>query len=1562
MKASRKKFWAILMSVALVVTSMVGMQFTKTTKAEETAINLNCWKFSQAGNATGQSGNEGYINSVTMNDTEEVIGGWLKGSGSAKQTQSATQLSNGFSLTIDNTGWDNEYSFSPARFNPWSVEAIMPSTSMQRNHRYKVSFKAKANRTNASGTTKPNKKYCYVNFKAVQNGVDIDAHPYGGGSVDEGSSNQVITLNQTYQTFTYYFKDVIDLESFSTHLMLGAFNSVYDYEGNDISSIINPKETGWKGVVDVADFSVTDLGEEATTTVPVVDDWYPCHVHEQGDPEGISSQTYYPGNQGDEEGVWKYLFLQNNTYDAQGRYKNADAVQGFTFEQQKYSWDGAYFETDKLKSLFNLTEGTSYKMNLSVSYEYKGDNEADKAKPQNLQVILKDGNKHTYDSTQDLNVSETGSGTTTFSGDITVTSNKAALLLSYGQVDGDGTGAYQAQLKIESISFEETTTTTGEPETEEPGWFPCHIHQDGDEPGVVTPTYTESGNGVWTYQVLDNEWGNMAARYKNAEAVEGFTYNQKKYGWDGAQFLASGIQNEFNIQNEVKYDVSVVIRYDQITDPKMLDDDEGQWMKIIIQNGDSQDCVMEKKLELSEDEDTLTTFTGTFTRDYGANVKIAISYGSLVEPGQTKPKWEAAHAGTFSVFDVSFDKSQDQPTTTTKTPVTTTQPVTQPSIDVDDPVTTGDKTTWDCIYFGNYMYLADANTSTMQPIKWRVLDVNGNDAFVMADQAIDCIPYNNVSGNVTWATNTYMDEWFQDFFGTAFTADEQDAIIPTTVSTPDNPAYPAGQGGDDTTSYIYLPSIQEMSNASYGFPTNRGTLSARRRATATPYAIAKGAFTNENNNAYYWLRTPGATNANAATVTMDGEAYPQGNVATYNKNCIRPVMHIDLSKNVYTNAGKYTINDAGEQPTTTTTPAPTTTTRPPVTTTPVPTSGASGFICTPVDGAEVSLLSGKVYRFASNYYEGAAEDLKTGSDIYYPTPLLVTWNAQSGATNYSVKIGQKANLSDGKTYDAGTATSIEIEDLNPGEDYYYQVTASRNSTSKKSEIIHFTTANLPKTISIDGVGNTRDIGGCYNDGAYYRVKHGLIYRGANLDNITEEGKAKMLNDLGIKTELDLREYAVTPPLGPTSNYIQISGVQYSEIEDDENLARLKQELLVFTNPDNYPIYFHCNLGRDRTGTLAMLVEGILGMTVPDIRREFELTYFSKIGCTDIVDANKYNTITLNPTYNYIHFYGNGTFQENCIKFAKEKLDFTDAQIKAIQNICLEQTGDIPESTSGGHETITGATVDPGTTLATTSGATTKPIVTETTTTKGDVPVVTTTKSGVQPIDVVGLTCVDQGDSYATITWQETPAMVALNQMYYVYVDGYYVDYFDSAVTKTYGGLAEGEHTFKVTSVYNGIESTGKEITVNIKRATTEAPSVVPTSEEVTTAVETTSGETGVVPTTKKKVAKPAKVKIKKIYKKKRKAKKLKIKIKKAKGAIGYQFKVFKKKKNAKKVKKAIYTKTFKKYKKKFTLKSKKLKKKKKLFVRVRAYNFMYGKTGKKQYGKWSAIKKVKVKR
>ena len=89
------------------------------------------------------------------------------------------------------------------------------------------------------------------------------------------------------------------------------------------------------------------------------------------------------------------------------------------------------------------------------------------------------------------------------------------------------------------------------------------------------------------------------------------------------------------------------------------------------------------------------------------------------------------------------------------------------AVSLQNPTTNGNGvTTWDCIYFGNYY---QSNSSTKEPIKWRVLSVNENDAFLLADQNLNAKPYDNEPANVTWATCTLRTWLNGTFLNTAFT-------------------------------------------------------------------------------------------------------------------------------------------------------------------------------------------------------------------------------------------------------------------------------------------------------------------------------------------------------------------------------------------------------------------------------------------------------------------------------------------------------------------------------------------------------------------------------------------------------------------------------------------------------------------------------------------------------------------------------------------------------------------------------------------------------------------------
>ena len=130
-------------------------------------------------------------------------------------------------------------------------------------------------------------------------------------------------------------------------------------------------------------------------------------------------------------------------------------------------------------------------------------------------------------------------------------------------------------------------------------------------------------------------------------------------------------------------------------------------------------------------------------------------------------------------------------------------------------------------------------------------------------------------------------------------------------------------------------------------------------------------------------------------------------------------------------------------------------------------------------------------------------------------------------------------------------------------------------------------------------------------------------------------------------------------------------------------------------------------------------------------------------------------------------------------------------------------------------------------------------------------------------------------------------------------------------------------------------------TGNTQTSATPAPKTQPQTDQ------------GVNPSAASESKAPAVSAVSKAVKKKKADKKIKLKIKKTSGANGYQIAIYKSKKNASKSKKAIVTKYSKKT--KITIRSKRIKNRKKLFVRVRAYKES-GNT--LTFGKWSVIKVV----
>ena len=232
---------------------------------------------------------------------------------------------------------------------------------------------------------------------------------------------------------------------------------------------------------------------------------------------------------------------------------------------------------------------------------------------------------------------------------------------------------------------------------------------------------------------------------------------------------------------------------------------------------------------------------------------------------------------------------------------------------LQNPTTDGNGvTTWDCIYFGNYY---QSNSSTKEPIKWRVLSVDGNDAFLLADQNLDAKPYNEEDTDVTWATCTLRTWLNGTFLNTAFTSAEQTAIKNTTVVNEDNPYY-GTEGGVNTIDKVYLLSIAEASNTAYGFNGEFRTESETREAKSTAYAKWQGP---------WWLRSPGGSSEGASAVNFGTGYGPNAGYCVFVAyGLVRPVLHLNLSSStLWRYAGKVTANVGGGSSQATPTPTPT---------------------------------------------------------------------------------------------------------------------------------------------------------------------------------------------------------------------------------------------------------------------------------------------------------------------------------------------------------------------------------------------------------------------------------------------------------------------------------------------------------------------------------------------------------------------------------------------------------------------------------------------------------------
>ena len=399
--------------------------------------------------------------------------------------------------------------------------------------------------------------------------------------------------------------------------------------------------------------------------------------------------------------------------------------------------------------------------------------------------------------------------------------------------------------------------------------------------------------------------------------------------------------------------------------------------------------------------------------------------------------------------------------------------------------------TWDCVWFGNYWQedtngdgKADENDAKT-PIKWRVLSVDGDDAFLLADKNIDVQRYNKNYVDVTWETCT-MRSWLNGYgaeanqpgedFGTnnflnnAFSKSEQSAIRTTNVVNDDNPEY-GTEGGNDTSDKVYLLSIDEVTNPAYGFSSDYRKDDEARKAKNTKYVADGGEIKsggmNSAGSADWWLRSPGIGRSNASGVGDDGRVYQSGYSVDLDDEVARAALHINLSSTSSWSYAGTVISNGGDAETVTPTPTagatPTNKPDTPPTVTPgatmkptitpsVTTSPDATPTASPVSAATAvpTSVPGMTSTASPTTAPGTA-DIGTISSVKLKQKkqaVTISWEKVSGAAGYQICYSTSKKWK-GKKQKLARNNKLTVKKLKKKKTYYFRVRAYRiNGTGK----------------------------------------------------------------------------------------------------------------------------------------------------------------------------------------------------------------------------------------------------------------------------------------------------------------------------------------------------------------------------------------------------------------------------------------------------------------------------------------------------------------------------------